>query len=69
MQEPSTDAGGHAPPALIVPAIAASFLCRKPQGLLTDQEAEKVMLLKRGNPIFATIRQLPSPRSSSHPRM
>ena len=53
MQEPSTDSEGHAPPALIVPAIAASFLCMKPRGLLTDQEAEKVMLLKRGNPIFA----------------
>ena len=59
LQELSTNAADPVPSSPSpVPPKAASFLCMKPRGLLTKEEAEKVMLLKRGDPSFATMRQL-----------
>jgi transposase len=41
-----------------VPPIAASILCMKPRGQLTQQEAEKVDRLKASLPNFAVMRRL-----------
>lgn len=41
-----------------VPPIAASILCMKPRGQLTQQQAEKVDRLKASLPNFAVMRRL-----------
>ena len=41
-----------------VPPIAASILCMKPRGQLTQQEAERVDRLKASLPNFAVMRRL-----------
>ena len=59
LQELSTDAEDPVPSSPSpIPPKAASFLCMKPRGLLTEEEAQKVMQLKRSDPAFATMRQL-----------
>ena len=59
LPELSTNAGGHVPlQPFLVPPKAASFLCMKPRGLFTEEEAEKVKQLKDSDPAFATMRQL-----------
>ena len=44
--------------SLKVPPIAASYLCMKPKGLMTQQEMQKVAQLKQQAPAFAAMRQL-----------
>ncbi len=56
LQELSTEADDQVPRP-VVPPIAASFLCMKPRGLLSEQEAKKVLQLKLSDPTFATMRQ------------
>jgi hypothetical protein len=55
----SADKGdGAFPTSLKVPPIAASYLCMKPKGWMTQQEMQKVAQLKQQAPAFAAMRKL-----------
>jgi hypothetical protein len=44
--------------SLKAPPIAASYLCMKPKGLMTQQEMQKVAQLKQQAPAFPAMRKL-----------
>jgi hypothetical protein len=58
VQEPDTVALPAVTAIPSVPPIAASILCMKPRGQLTQQEAERVDRLKASLPNFAVMRRL-----------